>query len=109
LGEAVCAARSAKAANKVYDLPGGEAITYREMIGRIFDGMGRRCVIFPVPPPLWLLAFGLLQRQFSGFRAEMGVRMASDLTFDPSAAHPSIGSRFRTGSESSPANPHVGD
>ena len=56
------------------------------MIGRIFDGMGRRRVIFQVPPPLWLLAFGLLQRQFPGFKAEMGVRMASDLTFDPSPA-----------------------
>ena len=83
---AVCSARSARAANKIYDLPGGEAITYREMIGRIFDGMGRRRVIFQVPPPLWLLAFGLLQRQFPGFKAEMGVRMASDLTFDPSPA-----------------------
>ena len=83
---AVCAARSAKAANKIYDLPGGEAITYREMIGRIFDGMGQRRVIFPVPPPLWLLAFGLLQGQFPGLQVEMGVRMASDLTFDPSPA-----------------------
>jgi nucleoside-diphosphate-sugar epimerase len=83
---AVCAARSAKAANKIYDLPGREAIAYREMIGRIFDGMGRRRVIFSVPPSLWLPAFGLLERRFPGFKAEMGVRMATDLTFDPSPA-----------------------
>jgi nucleoside-diphosphate-sugar epimerase len=53
---AISAAQSVRAANRVYDLPGGETITYREMIGRIFDGLKRRRFIVPVPPPLWLLA-----------------------------------------------------
>jgi nucleoside-diphosphate-sugar epimerase len=83
---AVNAAQSVRAANKIYDLPGGETITYREMIGRIFDGMQRRRFIVPVPPPLWLGAFHLAQRHLPGIKAEMGVRMATDLTFDRSSA-----------------------
>jgi nucleoside-diphosphate-sugar epimerase len=83
---AINAARSVRAENKIYDLPGGETITYREMIGRIFDGMQRRRLIVAVPPPLWLGAFHLAQRYLPGIKAEMGVRMATDLTFDRSLA-----------------------
>lgn len=83
---AVSAARSIKAENKTYALAGGETITYREMIGRIFDGMQRRRLIVPVPPPLWLGLFHLVQTHFPGIKAEMGIRMAIDLTFDRSAA-----------------------
>lgn len=88
---AINAARSVKAENKIYDLPGGETITYREMVGRIFDGMKRRRFIVPVPPPLWLAAFRLVQRRFPGIKAEMGVRMAHDLIFDRSPAAADFG------------------
>jgi nucleoside-diphosphate-sugar epimerase len=83
---AVNAAQSIRAENKIYELPGGETITYREMIGRIFDGMQRRRLIVPVPPPLWLGLFHLVQRHYPGIKAEMGARTATDLTFDRSFA-----------------------
>ena len=83
---AVNAAQSNRAENKTYALPGGETITYREMIGRIFDGMQRRRLIIPVPPPLWLGLFHLVRHRFPGIKAEMGLRMAIDLTFDRSKA-----------------------
>src|SRR5262249_4453561 len=83
---AVSAAQSERAANKIYDLPGGDTVTYREMIGRIFDGLKRPRFIVPVPRPLWLLIFRLVQRYFPGIKAEMGIRMATDLVFDKSAA-----------------------
>jgi nucleoside-diphosphate-sugar epimerase len=83
---AIDAAQSVRAENKVYDLPGGETITYREMIGRIFDGMKQRRFIVPIPPPLWLVAFHFVQRRFPGIKAEMGARMANDFIFDRSSA-----------------------
>jgi nucleoside-diphosphate-sugar epimerase len=83
---AISAAQSERAANKIYDLPGGDTVTYHEMIGRIFDGLKRPRFIVPVPRPLWLLIFRLIQRYFPGITAEMGIRMADDLVFDKSAA-----------------------
>jgi nucleoside-diphosphate-sugar epimerase len=88
---AIDAARSIRAENKIYDLPGRDTITYREMIGRLFDGLNRRRVIVPIPSPLWLVAFHLVQRHFPGLKAEMGVRMASDLIFDCSSATADFG------------------
>jgi nucleoside-diphosphate-sugar epimerase len=46
---AIAAAASAAAANKFYSLPGGETLPYREMIGRIFDGLQLPRRIISVP------------------------------------------------------------
>ncbi|WP_320109658.1 epimerase [Rhodopseudomonas sp. P2A-2r] len=43
---ALRAAASAAAANKIYALPGGETLSYREMAGRVFDALGRPRRIF---------------------------------------------------------------
>ena len=69
-----------------YDLPGGEMLTYREMAERIFEGLGRRSRIVPLPPWLWRAAFRLAAP--GGATAAMGERMAADLVFDggPAAA-----------------------
>lgn len=83
---ALCAARSSGAVNKAYNVPGSETITYREMIGRIFDGLGKPRRIIPLPPILWRTAFHLARRVFPGANAEMGARMSKDLVFDASAA-----------------------
>jgi nucleoside-diphosphate-sugar epimerase len=88
---AISTTSSAKAENKIYNIPGTETITYREMIGRIFDGMKRPRVILPVPPFLWLMAFNLMQHRFPGITTEMGVRMAKDMTFDPKPAFADFG------------------
>ena len=61
---AISAASTASTEDKIYDLPGGETITYSEMIGRIFDGMGRPRFIIPVPPLLWMTAFHFAQHRF---------------------------------------------
>ncbi len=49
---ALAAASSRAAINKFYSLPGGETLTYREMIGRIFDGLGMPRRTISVPPLL---------------------------------------------------------
>lgn len=84
----VAALRVPVAANRAYNLSGGETLTYREMVRRICAACGHR----PRMPtiPLWLfrlavslLRHGLCQRQFSAGMAE---RMNVDLVFDHSAA-----------------------
>src|SRR6202163_1815092 len=54
---ALAAAASPAAANKIYTTPGKDTITYREMVGRIFDGLDKPRRIIPIPPSLWRAAF----------------------------------------------------
>ncbi len=79
---AIAAARSDAAIGKIYDVPGGEALSYREMAGRIFDALGQQRRIIAVPAPLWRLAFAMAQPWFPGVNAAMGDRMAMDMVFD---------------------------
>lgn len=83
---ALQAAASQAAVNKIYSVPGADIVTYREMVGRIFDGLGRPRRVIPVPPVLWRAAFHLARRIFPNANAEMGSRMSKDLVFDASAA-----------------------
>jgi nucleoside-diphosphate-sugar epimerase len=83
---ALAAASSGAAINKTYALPGTETLTYREMVGRIFDGlhMPRRSV--SVPPLLWRSGFLLARSLFPDANVAMGIRMMKDMTFDSSPA-----------------------
>lgn len=83
---AIDAAASEAAVNHTYVVPGGETLTYREMVGRIFDGLGRRRKVVPVPPPLWRAAFKLAQPLFPHANFAMGDRMSKHMTFDATAA-----------------------
>jgi nucleoside-diphosphate-sugar epimerase len=83
---AVAAAASSAAANKIYAIPGRDTITYREMVGRIFDGMDRRRRIVAVPPTLWRTAFALAKPFISNANVAMGNRMAMDMIFDATPA-----------------------
>jgi nucleoside-diphosphate-sugar epimerase len=76
------AAVSPRAVNRAYDLPGGETLTYREMVERVFEGMGRRPRILAAPEWLWGLGFALARPLLPGATAQMGARMAEDLVFD---------------------------
>ena len=83
---AVEALRRPESVNRSYDLPGGETLTYRAMVVRIFHGLGRRPRILTLPPALWRL--GLRLARLPGVNAAMGARMDADLVFDPApAAH----------------------
>lgn len=83
---AIAAAASPAATNKVYSLPGGETISYREMIGRIFDGMHMRRRTLPIPAWLWRAGFLLAKPLYPGANVAMGIRMTKDMTFDSSPA-----------------------
>lgn len=88
---AIAAAASASAANKFYSLPGGETLTYREMLGRIFDALRQPRRIVPVPAWLWRAAFRFVKQLFPGVNVAMGTRMMVDLTFDCSSARQDFG------------------
>jgi nucleoside-diphosphate-sugar epimerase len=88
---AIAAASSASAANKFYSLPGGETLTYREMVGRIFDGLQRPRRTIPVPAYLWRMAFAFVKPLFPGANVAMGTRMMKDMVFDRSPAEQDFG------------------
>ncbi|KWV59544.1 epimerase [Bradyrhizobium macuxiense] len=79
---AIAAAERTIAANKFYSLPGPETLTYREMMGRVFDGMGLPRRLIYVPPWLWRAGFRLAKPLFPGANVAMGIRMMKDMTFD---------------------------
>lgn len=83
---AIAAADSPASINKTYALPGLETITYREMIGRIFDGLGRPRRTVSLPPALWRLMFLLAKPLFPSANVAWGLRMTKDMTFDAGPA-----------------------
>ncbi|MGC0389270.1 SDR family oxidoreductase [Bradyrhizobium sp. USDA 241] len=92
---AVSAARERIAANKTYILSGSEVITYREMVGRIFDALSKRRRIVSVPAPVWKLLFAIAKPLFPGANSAWGTRMLVDLDFDASTAVRELGWRPR--------------
>ena len=67
----------------VLDLPGGETLTYREMVRRIFNSLGRRPVLLYLPLSPARMAFGAWKTvtgvQYSAAALE---RMNTDLVFN---------------------------
>lgn len=78
------------AANRAYDLSGGETLSYREMVARIFAAKGRSARILSLPEGAWWLGFAVLSwlRPGSALKSNvhMALRMNTDLVFDHSAA-----------------------
>lgn len=82
-GALVAALGNRRAAGRPIDLPGGETLTYREMVRRVFVALDRPVRILPLPA-------GLLARGISVARRVTGVayspalfaRMNQDLAFD---------------------------
>ena len=80
----VAASSSPRARNMLFDLPGGETLTYREMVRRIFESLGRRPVLVYLPLSFARAAFYLWQtltgEKYSAASLE---RMNMALTLDP--------------------------
>jgi nucleoside-diphosphate-sugar epimerase len=92
---AIAAAASPAAANKIYAIPGTDIVSYREMVGRIFDGLHKRRRIIPVPPVLWRAAFALAKPFIANANVAMANRMSKDMIFDPAPAVQDFGWRPR--------------
>lgn len=78
-------------AQGLYAVPGGETLTYRAMVERVFEGLGRRPVVLPIPSPVFELALGLAGPLLPGATRAMGGRIAQDLVFDGEPARRDFG------------------
>jgi nucleoside-diphosphate-sugar epimerase len=78
---------------KTYEVPGGETLTYREMVQRIARGLGRQPRLLAVPRPLLaaLLAVARRTRRHGHLTPEMAARMDRDLVFDTTRAKRDFG------------------
>ncbi len=81
--------------NKAYNLTGGDSLTYRAMVERIFAGMGRRPQIIALPQWAWRAGFVLLDvirpQQALKRNINMVLRMNQDLWFDSAIARQDFG------------------
>lgn len=84
----VAALTAPQAFNASYNLAGGETLTYRQMVNRIFVAEGRTPRFLPIPLAAFRVAMWCMSRipRFKDFNAEMARRMNEDLVFDSSDA-----------------------
>lgn len=78
---------------RVYDLPGGETLSYRDMVARIVAATGRRTLLMPLPVAALSALIAVLRRspQFRGLSPDMALRMQQDLCFDAAEARRDFG------------------
>jgi nucleoside-diphosphate-sugar epimerase len=76
-----------------YDTPGGEALSYLEMVSRVAVGVGRRPRVLRVPRALLRGALSLASRLpgFGHLAPDVADRMDEDLVFDVTAARRDFG------------------
>ncbi|MDE2259817.1 MAG: NAD(P)-dependent oxidoreductase, partial [Betaproteobacteria bacterium] len=89
----VAALQAPQAENRSYVLSGGETLTYREMVVRVFTALGRPPRCFSVPLGVFILALKGLRRwpRYRHWTAAMALRMGEDLIFDHSEARRDLG------------------
>lgn len=76
-----------RAAGKSINLPGGETLTYREMVRRVFVALDRPVRIVPLPVPVLAAGIGLVRRVTGvEYSPALFARMNQDLSFDDSEA-----------------------
>lgn len=96
------------AANRTYNLSGGETLPYREMVCRIFAAVGKPPYLVTIPRWLFRLAVTALRLlpRYKYWTAEMAERMNRDLVFDHADAARDLGFSprpFRMSPEDLPA------
>lgn len=74
--------------NRSYNVAGGETISYREMVERVFAAMGLRPRIARIPLPAFEVAASILRLhpRYRHIRSSMAERMEKDMTFDSAEA-----------------------
>lgn len=80
----VQAAKAGELPEIAYNIPGGEELTYRHMLERIFTVKQRRARILSVPIGLFSMALAVANRlpRFRHWTKDMAERMNQDLKFD---------------------------
>jgi len=93
----VVALQTPIAANHAYNLSGGETLTYRDMVARVFAAFPRKPRLLPVPLPVFRVAVALLRYlpRYRNWSSTMAERMNQDLVFDHSEAARDLGFKPR--------------
>jgi nucleoside-diphosphate-sugar epimerase len=80
----VAALQAPAAANRAYNISGGETLAYREMVARVFGAVCRPVRLVTVPLWIFRLAVAMLCRlpRYRQWSAAMAERMNRDLVFD---------------------------
>ena len=107
VAQAMIAALGAPGArNRLLDLPGGETLTYREMVRAVFRSLGKRPILIYMP-------LGLARFAFRAWRAASGAgysvasleRMNASLILDPGPVREVLGITCRPFQPEFPASP----
>lgn len=72
------------AANRAYNLSGGETLPYRDMLARVFAALDRSPILVPVPLSAFRIAVALLRclPRYRQWSSSMATRMNKDMVFD---------------------------
>ena len=93
----VAALQASDAANRAYNLSGGETLPYREMVARVFVALGRPVRFVTVPLWAFRVAVSMLccLPRYRHWSAAMAERMNSDMVFDYADAARDLGFKPR--------------
>jgi nucleoside-diphosphate-sugar epimerase len=93
----VAALQALDAANRAYNLSGGETLPYREMVARVFVALGRPVRFVTVPLWAFRVAVSMLccLPRYRHWSAAMAERMNSDMVFDHADAARDLGFKPR--------------
>ena len=74
--------------NRFYNISGGETLTYRDMVIRVFAAMGRNPRLLPVSLSVFRVAVAVLRYlpRYRHWSAAMAERMNVDMVFDSNEA-----------------------
>ena len=97
-GACLAALQGSDVRSRSYNISGGETLTYREMVARIFTALGRRPRLLTVPRWVFRLAVTMLRclPRYRQWSAAMAERMNRDLVFDHADAVRDLGFKPRT-------------
>ena len=92
-GACIGALQASDAANRAYNISGGETLTYRDMVARVFAALGRRPRLLTVPLWAFRLAGAVLRYvpRYRQWSVAMVERMNRDLVFDHTEAARDLG------------------
>lgn len=93
----VAALQAPTAANRAYNISGGETLAYRDMVARVFAALGRPVRLATVPLWAFRLAVALLRclPRYRHWSAAMAERMNRDMVFDHTDAARDLGFKPR--------------
>lgn len=96
-GACLAALQTSCATNRAYNISGGEVLTYRNMVTRVFSALSRRPRLLTVPLWAFRLAVTILRRlpRYRQWSAAMAERMSRDMVFDHAEAARDLGFKPR--------------